>query len=109
MKKVDALEKNTGFPMQGLLEDGGGHSEKQIPVSSSSLELCPSYSAPSRPQIPAESTTPMSIFNWHVVTGLTLIMGKDQHAMLSQNALFRDKYPKPDLSLWKFLYTGVVV
>ena len=94
--------------MQGLLEDGSGCSEKRIPVSCSSLDLCPSYRAPPSPRIHVESTSPMSVFNWRVVTALTPIMGKDQHAVLSQNGFFWDKYPEPELSLWKFLYTGIL-
>lgn len=47
-KMLVLWRKTPVFPMQGLLEDGGGCSEKQIPVSSSSLELSPSYRAPLR-------------------------------------------------------------
>lgn len=86
-KSLMLRRKTPVFPMQGLLEDRGVCSRKQISVSSSSLEMCPSYRAPPSPQIHAESTSPMSIFNWRVVTALTLIMGKDQHAVLSQNQL----------------------
>lgn len=96
-------EKERYFPFQGLLEDRAGCSERQIPVSSSSLELCPSYRAPLSPRIHAESTSPMS-----VLSQLWLITGKDQRAVLSHNGFFWDKYPEPELSLWKFRYTGIL-
>lgn len=50
MKKVDALGKYTSISHASLLEDRSGCSKKQIPVSSSSLELRPSYYAPLNPK-----------------------------------------------------------
>lgn len=39
---------------------------------------------------------------------LTLIVGKDQRAVLRHSSYSGDKYPESVLSLWKFLYAGIL-
>lgn len=74
-------EKGWCFGEKTRFKDGAGCSEERIPISSSILELCPSFLCPLSPWIHAESIySPMSMFQWHTVTALTWIMGKDQHS-----------------------------
>lgn len=104
MKKVDALGKYTNICHTSLLEDGSGCSKKQIPVSSSSLELCSSCYAPLNPKCTQRVHHLRYI---HLQLAHCHGSDSDPGEASSAEASFATNIANQS-ALWKFLYTGIL-